>query len=91
MGDQSLQYSFKYNIRKLKYKYKLLYNSVIEINIIFGWTVMIVIFHLLLFFHSLDFNLIVDAKELKPEHIIEGILLAVVIWVSSLNNIWMIG
>lgn len=79
--DKTLQPPLKYNIRKLKYRYKLLYNIIQELNIIFGWTLMTYIFHLLLIC-ILDFYLILNAEVLKIELICEGFMFAVIIWVS---------
>lgn len=44
-SQQMLHYAFEYNIVMIKYKYKILYIAVEEINAIFGWIILLLLIH----------------------------------------------
>lgn len=80
------QYEFENQIITIKYKYKLLYIAVVEINVIFGWISLCFLIHLTLVFLMYFYDTIY-AAQMRYQNCIQGILFPAQCVVSFLLNI----
>lgn len=80
-NEQMTQYAFEHSIVTIKYKYKLLYVAVEEINAIFGWIILFVLTHVTVVFLR-DFYDTLYTSGMKYEFYLQGFFFAILIAVS---------
>lgn len=83
-NEQMSQVAFEHTMVTIKYKYKLLYNAIEEINVIFGWILLFVLTHVTVVFLR-DFYDTLYTSGMKYEFYVQGFFFALLIAVSFYN------
>lgn len=84
--QQITHYAFEYNIVMLKNKYKLLHIAVRELNVIFGWLILLILIHLTAAF-LMNFYDTIYTSEQTLQFYIEGFSFATFVTVSCFKKV----